>query len=694
MADNQSTTDQPTRHIRQPRRSLRTTNAETPPLSKGTPSIVSNAVGDTTVKQKKRKKQSKSESDEDPSVPVGKTTSRERLLDLLNRRFQPKKPRLSAASDKKTTRAKKASQTTRAKATDGIITTRPSLPPHSLPTDLDISKSHEINYSLFHDSQLLELLHNIGLDTTGMTKEELIKNCKLHQDLVVLPGFSVTAPQAGPSTPAEGMETDAADDTTLPEIMEHPQTPIPPLQSTSKSDPAPRPKRTKGKGKQVSNQANDNLSRIEELSAASEQEDFHPQQSTSRKKSSKNCNLPTDDSDPTNLDSLKGIIAEHKDTIIKLNTVFTETNKRVQDLEDEVRTLSAVVKKLVGENVNSPSDSKTRGGRIAARVRFHVETLLGQRTCERILPKPASAEEKQAWMSQESLDLFEFNVEHDLLPSVPEDGDPTFPYKDGPGHTKSTPQQLSVMWQMMQAVGVSSFRPDFSRTQSSKDNKWLWDLGLKIFIKLVECGEYSGVPLGVDGIAAIKKSLKSHIQTLMKRYSQEKWDAAQKEAAANEVRRATRARHLKSQRDRIILANPGLWSLSSILESACSDDETDDDGHLATGSPRSTRPLRVQRLEWRSSQLELIFTRIDDLKDQNDASIPGISPGQRGRPPQMRIRSDDRPPSSIEAPVGLPVDCYSSDWLSSLSGLDRCQLEINEIPQLSTCLTALDALIF
>lgn len=151
-------------------------------------------------------------------------------------------------------------------------------------------------------------------------------------------------------------------------------------------------------------------------------------------------------------------------------------------------------------------------------MRFHVETLLGQRSGERVLPKAASAEEKKAWMCQESLDAFKFNVEHDLLPSGPEEGDPNFPYKDGPGHTNSTPQQLSVMWQMMQTVGVSSFRPDFSRNQFSKDNKWLWIVGEKIFIKLVEGGEYSGVPLGVDGIAAIKKSLKSHIQTLMKRF--------------------------------------------------------------------------------------------------------------------------------------------------------------------------------
>lgn len=147
-------------------------------------------------------------------------------------------------------------------------------------------------------------------------------------------------------------------------------------------------------------------------------------------------------------------------------------------------------------------------------MRFHVQTMLGQKENQPKLPPPATIQEKQAWMSDQSVDSVKFNVDFNSLPSDSQGG---FPYCDGPGNSKATPQQLSVMWQMMQAVSVSSFRPDFSLPATSKDNKWLWDLALKIFIKLVECGEYTGIPLGEEGIKVLKKILNSHVQSLMKR---------------------------------------------------------------------------------------------------------------------------------------------------------------------------------
>lgn len=119
------------------------------------------------------------------------------------------------------------------------------------------------------------------------------------------------------------------------------------------------------------------------------------------------------------------------------------------------------------------------------------------------------------WNTNEPLDDVQFNVDPEFSPS---DQDPFFPFRDGPGHSNATPVQLSIMWQMMKTVGVNSFRPDFSKSASSKYNKWLWELALKIFVKLVECGEYTGIPLGTTGISVIKRLLATHIQTLMKRY--------------------------------------------------------------------------------------------------------------------------------------------------------------------------------
>ncbi|EGG07856.1 uncharacterized protein MELLADRAFT_85144 [Melampsora larici-populina 98AG31] len=622
-------------------------------------------------------------------VSVGKLTSREQILDLLRRRINPKKPRLSS-SDKKS-----RGKTTTKRNNKKSITDDPPCP-----EPFNHLKEFEINYSVFPDSQLVGMLQNIGLDTRGMNKEQLVNCCKVHQDLLelpefyksapqsspveqlpaFLPGISASEPQSAPLGQLHDIETNAANSPVgLPSVSR--TQPNPPIQQPN-HQPS-QAKSAKGKEKAVSYQ--DDTIFFEDDGIAFEASDYqnafsHHDSTTEDAQASaaEGQNVPTGDTI----------------TITQLNSALTETNKRVQDLEDEVKTLSSVVQKLLGERATDPSDTTTCGGRIAARMRFHIETLVGQPSGEKILLKPASAEDKEAWMSQQAIDEFEFYVNMDLLPSITEGRDPAFPYVDGPGHANSSPQQLSVMWQMMKAVGVSSFRPDFSRSLSSKDNKWLWDLALKIFVKLVECGEYSGISLGDEGMALIKKSMKSNIQTLMKRFvfTREKWDNARKLKAANEVRRTSRLRH--SLRERVVLQETTLWSLSRIIPHVCSDDETDDEGGSSTGPSQSNgnRPLRVRRLEWRSADLQLVCSRIDELKSHYDNCIPGTSPGQRGRRPRRRIRSEDGPMSRLEAPLGLPVDCYSADWLSSLSPLARCQLEIVESRGLHTALAALNNL--
>lgn len=122
-----------------------------------------------------------------------------------------------------------------------------------------------------------------------------------------------------------------------------------------------------------------------------------------------------------------------------------------------------------------------------------------------------------------------------------------------------------------------------------------------------------------------------------------------------------------------------------MLQVACSDDETDEED----AAPRSKRNVKVRRLVWRSSALDKACVLVDIHKEQIDASIPGTSPGQRGRCVRNRIRSEDAPLSRIEAPPGLPVDCYSEEWLSSLSPLTRNQLEIHPKPVLDELICAL-----
>lgn len=147
-------------------------------------------------------------------------------------------------------------------------------------------------------------------------------------------------------------------------------------------------------------------------------------------------------------------------------------------------------------------------------MRFHVSTLLGKEEDQK-LPRPAGLEEMKTWMSKQEIDRVEFDVDFESSASGAEEGNAS---RNGPWHLEATPVQLSVMRQMMKAVGVTRFCPDFSLPASRGTNKWLWDLAVCIFIKLVQCGEYTGIPVSKDGILVIKKSFNSHIQSLMKKY--------------------------------------------------------------------------------------------------------------------------------------------------------------------------------
>lgn len=148
-------------------------------------------------------------------------------------------------------------------------------------------------------------------------------------------------------------------------------------------------------------------------------------------------------------------------------------------------------------------------------MRFHIETLLGQRPNATTLPAPATESEREAWKYEFDLDTLD--ACQPPTGQAQTSSDPHFPYVNGPGHPKATPQQLLVMWTMMQAVGVSSFRPDFSKSQSSSENKWLWDMAFQIFIKLVKCQEYSGVSLDEKNIPFLQRTLSTRVRSLSKK---------------------------------------------------------------------------------------------------------------------------------------------------------------------------------
>ncbi|EGG03759.1 uncharacterized protein MELLADRAFT_89852 [Melampsora larici-populina 98AG31] len=173
--------------------------------------------------------------------------------------------------------------------------------------------------------------------------------------------------------------------------------------------------------------------------------------------------------------------------IHELRDALNKTNQRLEKLTEEVRILNQVTQNNIDEEQVSAKKKKTRGGRISLSVRFHIDTLLGLEESSPSLPAPATLNEKESWMSDLEIGLVNFDL--DVLDETMEPPDLNSTDYSGPRHKDSTPQQISIMQQMMLAVGVSSFRPDFGQAPTSKDNKWLWDLAFKIFIKLVECGD-------------------------------------------------------------------------------------------------------------------------------------------------------------------------------------------------------------
>lgn len=142
--------------------------------------------------------------------------------------------------------------------------------------------------------------------------------------------------------------------------------------------------------------------------------------------------------------------------------------------------------------------------------------MLGQTSETDPLPPPARPIDKETWMYENDLDDVEIDLQDLTLPSDdPKTEDIT---SEGPGHPDASPQQLAIILKLMRSVGMESFRPDFTQSAQSQDNKWLLEISEKIFLRLVECGEYPGVSLDTENRVFISKCFDTHFQTLKKRY--------------------------------------------------------------------------------------------------------------------------------------------------------------------------------
>lgn len=152
---------------------------------------------------------------------------------------------------------------------------------------------------------------------------------------------------------------------------------------------------------------------------------------------------------------------------------------------------------------------------------------------------------------------------------------------------------------------------------------------------------------------------------------------------------------LKKKRDQAVFSKPDqLFKLAAILENACSDDETDLEG-TGEGPNRHGLPCLVRNLDWRSTKLGRACILLDEYMETRKASIPNSVRKKTGRPSRPRIRQTNAPLSSLPAPSGLPIDCYSSKWLERVQSEDSLlygQLDIDPVPVLDELILVLERL--
>lgn len=109
---------------------------------------------------------SKVDAIERTGVSVGRKTTRARLLEMLEKHVKPKRPRLSRHSLPSRLTFKRQPV---AKDEAG----------HTTKENADTNTK----YSQFNKDQLIEMLRGVGLDTSGLWREDLLMNCRTYDEL-------------------------------------------------------------------------------------------------------------------------------------------------------------------------------------------------------------------------------------------------------------------------------------------------------------------------------------------------------------------------------------------------------------------------------------------------------------------------------------------------------------------------------
>ncbi|KAI8455833.1 hypothetical protein BY996DRAFT_6412867 [Phakopsora pachyrhizi] len=214
--------------------------------------------------------------------------------------------------------------------------------------------------------------------------------------------------------------------------------------------------------------------------------------------------------------------------------------------------------------------------------------------------------------------------------SISETEDPHFPFPGGPGHKRATPQQLQIMWNMMQERGVSKLCPNFGDSIESPDNRFLWSLAHKIFVRLVECGEYQGIDL--EASKNIHAAILGYVEERLMRIWRDQVNSGRQFEKNAKAKICTRQNNIKHLRIHTASAHDLDETFLKDIERACSDDESNTEARSAGSSQSLQRQklCKVKYLQWRSKDLTEALIKIDYQQgNSQNKCTPCISWGSR-----------------------------------------------------------------
>jgi hypothetical protein len=159
--------------------------------------------------------------------------------------------------------------------------------------------------------------------------------------------------------------------------------------------------------------------------------------------------------------------------------------------------------------------------------------MFGQCLHEGTFPAPASHEERRSWINRGNrvdaagessedgkggnghINDDEAPAGHDHLDidgsAMELDDDPCFPYPNGPGHPRASPEALKIIWHEMCKNQVKSFRLNLNDAMSTPTNQFLWNLAIQTFYKLIRAGEYESLTLDLCSKEKVNRAFSTHI---------------------------------------------------------------------------------------------------------------------------------------------------------------------------------------